>query len=129
MLEMCAHAKPGGNSGDLSKKPSLSFSYVNPMLGHCASSERPCQSRNNGRALFDFGKSVWLRPKTACEVVQYCKNCLLVSIHCLFPPDFAWDESLFSWAMNERKLMQLMEKKRHGREGVTIRAIRVRGIS
>jgi hypothetical protein len=23
-------------------------------------------------------------------VVQYCKNCLLVHIRCLFPPIFAW---------------------------------------
>ena len=29
-------------------------------------------------ALFDFRRSVWLRPKTAAEVVQCCKNCLLV---------------------------------------------------
>jgi hypothetical protein len=29
-------------------------------------------------ALFDFRRSVWLRPKAAAEVVQCCKNCLLV---------------------------------------------------
>jgi hypothetical protein len=29
-------------------------------------------------ALSDFRRSVWLRPKAAAEVVQCCKNCLLV---------------------------------------------------
>jgi hypothetical protein len=29
-------------------------------------------------ALFDFRRSVWLRPKAAAKVVQCCKNCLLV---------------------------------------------------
>jgi hypothetical protein len=24
--------------------------------------------------------------------VQYCKNCLLLNIHCLFPPIFAWGD-------------------------------------
>jgi len=38
-------------------------------------------------------RSSWLRPKSAGEVVQYCKNCLLVSIHCLFPPRFACGSS------------------------------------
>ena len=32
------------------------------------------------------------KARIAAGVVQYCKNCLLVSIHCLFPPvlAFAW---------------------------------------
>jgi hypothetical protein len=29
-------------------------------------------------ALFDFRRSVWLRPKATAEAVQCCKNCLLV---------------------------------------------------
>ena len=47
-------------------------------------------------ALFDFRRSVWLRPKATAEMVQCCKNCLLVIIHCLFPPDSAWGLSWFS---------------------------------
>jgi len=53
-------------------------------------------------ALFDFRRSIWLRPRATDEVVQYCKNCLLVSIHCLFPPGFACAFS-FSSSRAEQK--------------------------
>jgi len=49
------HAKSGGNSGG----PSENQSYF-------------------AHALFDFRRSVWLRPKATAKVVQCCKNCLLV---------------------------------------------------
>jgi len=59
------HAKSGGNSGALHQKPPASAG-----------------------ALSDFRRSVWLRPRAAAGVAQYCKNCLLVNVCCLFPPAF-----------------------------------------
>ena len=60
-------------------------------------------------ALFDFRRSVWLRPKTAAEVVQCCKNCLLViftvcslqSVH-----GVGFIHSAFSGAVMEREAAQ-----------------------
>ena len=46
-------------------------------------------------ALSDFRRSVWLKAEAAAEVVQYCKNCLLVDLHRLFPPMFACDQRDF----------------------------------
>jgi len=65
-LEVLPHAKFGGNSGEPH--------HVQPY--------------SVISALSDFRRSVWLRAK-ADAVVQYCKNCLLVSTRCLFPPIFA----------------------------------------
>lgn len=36
------------------------------------------------RALSDFSRSIWLRHKAAAEVVQYCKNCLLVVLFIVY---------------------------------------------
>jgi len=83
-----AHAKSGGNSGDLHQKPPAAAG-----------------------ALSDFRRSVWLRPRAAAGVVQYCKNCLLVDVCCLFPPEFIYGFS-FSSAGPSRKVASSFSRLR-----------------
>gem|GEM_PF-3114536 len=52
------------------------------------SADRREQPSCSARAFSGFRRSVWLRLKVGQRVVQYCKNCLLVTCircQCLFP--------------------------------------------